>query len=152
MAALPEKISYCARFCVPRQDRTRADALRALVFRCGLARLGPQHRENAMTMRYAGACLGLALVVPAAALAAQQKITTVCFYESGQNGNQKISDYTIWNTASFPIPKGTVVSYTTTGAPGKTFTAKAPSNIQPQDTFSSGGTEPPGNCTAWWFK
>ena len=96
--------------------------------------------------------LVLAAAIPASASAGQLKVTTVCFYESGQNGNQKVSDYTIWNTASFPIPKGTVVSYTTTGAPGKTFTAKAPSDIQPQDTFSSGGNEPSGNCTAWWFK
>ncbi len=105
-----------------------------------------------MKMRIAMAGLALALVFPAAASAAQQKVTTSCFYESGQNGNQTISDYTIWNTASFPIPKGTVVSYTTTGAPGKTFTAKAPNDIAPQDTFSSGGTEPMGNCTAWWMK
>ena len=80
------------------------------------------------------------------------KIEPMCAYESGVNGSQKISDYAIVNMESFPIPKGTVVTFTTTGAPGKTFTAKAPSDIAPQDSFSSGGTIPPGGCTAWWMK
>jgi hypothetical protein len=80
------------------------------------------------------------------------KVSASCMYESGQNGNQTISDFTIWNTASFAIPKGTVVTFTSTGAPGKTFTTKAPSDIAPQDTFSSGGTIPAGSCQASWVK
>jgi hypothetical protein len=80
------------------------------------------------------------------------KVSAACMYESGQNGNQTISDFTIWNTASFPIPKGTVVTFTSTGAPGKTFTTKAPKDIAPQDTFSSGGTIPSGSCSASWVK
>jgi hypothetical protein len=80
------------------------------------------------------------------------KVSAACMYESGQNGNQMISDFTIWNTASFPIPKGTVVTFTSTGAPGKTFTTKAPKDIAPQDTFSSGGTIPSGSCSASWVK
>jgi hypothetical protein len=38
------------------------------------------------------------------------------------------------------------------GAPGKTFTVKAPKDIAPQDSFSSGDTEPMGSCKAWWMK
>lgn len=83
---------------------------------------------------------------------AKEKITTSCFYESGVNNGKQVSDFSIWNTAKFPIPKGTAVSFTTSGAPGKTFTAKPSTDIAPQDEFSSGGTEPMGQCTAWWFK
>ncbi len=83
---------------------------------------------------------------------ARTKVDAGCFYESGQKNNQTISDYTIWNTAGFVMPKGTIVTFTTTGAPGKTFTAKAPSDIAPQDSFSSGGTIPPGSCSASWEK
>ena len=93
-------------------------------------------------------------VVAFAATSAQSatKVSPACMYESGQNGNQTISDFTIWNTANFPIPKGTVVTFTSTGAPGKTFTTKAPKDIAPQDTFSSGGNIPTGSCTAYWLK
>jgi hypothetical protein len=84
--------------------------------------------------------------------AAQQKVETSCFYESGTNNGKPVSDYEIWNTASFAIPKGTVVSFSVSTAPGKTFTAKAPSDIAPHDSFASGGTQPAGTCKAWWMK
>ncbi len=100
--------------------------------------------------------MATAIVVLAALTAvganATTKVDAGCFYESGQRNNQTISDYTIWNTAGFVMPKGTIVTFTTTGAPGKTFTAKAPSDIAPQDSFSSGGTIPPGSCSASWTK
>jgi len=83
---------------------------------------------------------------------AKEKITTACFYESGQDNGKAISDFSIWNTAAFPIPKGTIVSYTSSGAPNKTFTAKPDKDIAPNDSFSSGGTEPSGDCKAWWLK
>lgn len=64
--------------------------------------------------------LGVAICAVAAlavASSAQAKTTmnASCFYESGQNGDKKISDYTIWNTASVPIPKGTVITYVVAG-------------------------------------
>jgi hypothetical protein len=94
---------------------------------------------------------GLSLAaLPAAA--APQKVDASCFYESGMNNGKMVSDYEIWNTAAFPIPKGTVVSFTVSSAPGKTFTAKAPSDVAPHDSFPSGGTEPAGACKAWWMK
>ena len=83
---------------------------------------------------------------------AKEKISASCFYESGVNNGHPVSDFEIWNTAKVAIPKGTVVSFTSSGAPGKTFTAIVPSDIAPQDSFSSGGTEPAGTCQAWWFK
>jgi hypothetical protein len=95
--------------------------------------------------------VGLSLVVLPAA-AAQQKVAASCFFESGMNNGKTVSDYEIWNTAAFPIPKGTVVSFTVSTAPGKTFTAKAPTDIAPQDSFASGGTQPAGACQAWWMK
>jgi len=108
--------------------------------------------ENEMT-RFGKICAGVAVAAFAIApVHAATKVSAVCMYESGQNGNQKISDYTIWNTASFPIPKGTVITFQTTGAPGKTFTAKAADMVMPQDTFSTGGNYPSGTCTAWWMK
>jgi hypothetical protein len=95
-------------------------------------------------------------IAPAAVLSSEavaaNKMQASCFIESGQADGHAISDYAIWNTSNAKMPKGTVVTYTTTGAPGKTFTAKAPSDIAPQDSFSSGGTEPKGTCSAWWFK
>jgi hypothetical protein len=100
-------------------------------------------------------CFCLALAASALLISgasAKEKMQASCFVESGQDNGHAVSDYAIWNTSSVPMPKGTVVSYTTTGAPGKTFTAKAPSQVAPQGSFSSGGTEPAGNCTAWWFK
>jgi len=102
-----------------------------------------------MRMVIAAAVLVLA-ALPAGA--AQQKVETSCFYESGTNNGKPVSDYEIWNTAAFPIPKGTVVSFTVSTAPGKTFTAKAPSDIAPHDSFASGGTQPAGACKAWWMK
>ena len=54
-------------------------------------------------------CVALA-AVSATSAQAGTKVSAACMYESGQNGNQTISDFTIWNTASFPIPKGTVVT------------------------------------------
>lgn len=99
----------------------------------------------------------LAICISALALVsnsaqAKTKVDAACFYESGQNGDQKISDYTILNTASFPIPKGTVITFTTSGAPGKTFTTTAKANVAPQDSFSSGGNIPIGSCSASWLK
>ena len=91
-----------------------------------------------------------ALVAPAAQ--AKEKVSASCFYESGQNGNKTVSDFEIWNMASFAMPKGTVVMFTSTGAPGKTFTATAPKDIAPQDSFPSGGTIPSGTCSAYWMK
>jgi hypothetical protein len=96
-------------------------------------------------------CAALA-AVSATSAQGGTKVSAACMYESGQNGNQTISDFTIWNTAAFIIPKGTVVTFTSTGAPGKTFTTKAPKDIAPQDTFSSGGTIPAGSCQATWVK
>ena len=95
--------------------------------------------------------VGLSLAMSPAA-AAQQKVAASCFYESGVNNGKTVSDYEIWNTAAFPIPKGTVVSFTVSTAPGKTFTAKAPTDIAPHDSFASGGTQPAGTCQAWWMK
>ncbi|HEX3809987.1 MAG TPA: hypothetical protein VHW02_09850 [Rhizomicrobium sp.] len=99
------------------------------------------------------------LVITAAAFAllataaqAKTKVEPACFYESGQSNGKPLSDYTIMNTASFAIPKGTVVTFTTSGAPGKTFTATAPKDIAPQDDFSTGGNIPPGSCDASWLK
>jgi hypothetical protein len=94
------------------------------------------------------AFLGLAIC----AAQAKEKVAASCFYESGQVDGHPLSDFTILNSAAFPIPKGTVVSFTTTGAPGKTFTTKPAADIASHDTFSSGGSEPMGACEAWWFK
>lgn len=104
-----------------------------------------------MTNRKYWLCIALTAFAASSAQAAT-KISIACMYESGQNGNQKISDFTIWNTTSAIIPKGTVVTFTSTGAPGKTFTTKAPTDIAPQDTFASGGTIPSGDCSAFWLK
>ncbi|GEM_PF-3559072 len=93
--------------------------------------------------------IGALVSVPASAAT---KVSAACFYESGQNGNRTVSDFSIWNTASFPIPKGTMVTFTSSGAPGKTFTARAPKDIAPNDAFSSGGTIPNGSCSASWSK
>jgi hypothetical protein len=98
-----------------------------------------------------GICLAFAVLAAPPGYAAT-KINAACIYESGQNGPKTISDFSIWNTASFDIPKGTLVTFSSTGAPGKVFTTKAPKNIAPNDTFSSGGTIPMGSCTAFWLK
>jgi len=101
--------------------------------------------------------VNLSVALAAASLAAAPayaatKVSAVCMYVSGQNGNQKVSDYTIWNTSSDVIPKGTVVFFQTSGAPGKTFSAKTTDIVAPQDTFATGGSYPSGTCTAWWMK
>jgi hypothetical protein len=88
----------------------------------------------------------------AAPVHAATKVSAVCMYESGQNGNQKVSDYTIWNSSSDMIPKGATVFFQTTGAPGKTFNVKTTDVVAPQDTFATGGNYPSGTCTAWWLK
>ena len=88
----------------------------------------------------------------AAPVHAATKMSAVCMYESGQNGNQKVSDYTIWNTSSAVIPKDATVFFQTTGAPGKTFNVKTSDVVAPQDTFATGGNYPSGTCTAWWMK
>jgi hypothetical protein len=94
----------------------------------------------------------VALAAPASAAAAAEKMRLMCMYESGQSGDQKISDYAIANTGTVIVPKGTMISFITTGAPGKTFTVKAPQDLAPQDSFSTGGTYPAGGCQAWWTK
>ncbi|MFZ1007534.1 MAG: hypothetical protein WAN65_11890 [Candidatus Sulfotelmatobacter sp.] len=97
--------------------------------------------------------LGLALValaVPAAQ--AKEKVSVSCFYESGQNQTQKISDYTIVNMHGPKIPKGTVIHFTLNAAPGKEYTATAPKDMDVMDDFSTGGNYPPDGCTAWWMK
>jgi hypothetical protein len=97
--------------------------------------------------------LGLALAalaVPAAQ--AKEKVAVSCFDESGQNQNQKSSDYTIVNMHGPTIPKGTVISFTLMAAPGKTYTVTAPKDLGVMDDFSTGGTYPSGGCDAWWMK
>src|SRR5262249_9544990 len=107
--------------------------------------------EGGDSMRVILLAAGLSLAaLPAAA--AQQKGDAACVYEAGGNHGKTVSDYEIWNMAAFPIPKGTVVSFTVSTAPGKTFTAKAPSDVAPHDSFPSGGTQPAGACKAWWMK
>jgi hypothetical protein len=83
---------------------------------------------------------------------AKDKVKATCTYESGQSGGHTVSDFVIWNMSAFTMPKGTVVTFTSSGAPGKTFTATAPSNIESHDSFSSGGTIPMGTCQASWMK
>jgi hypothetical protein len=97
--------------------------------------------------------LGIALVALAASAAqAKEKITVSCFYESGQNQNQKISDYTIVNMHGPKIPKGTVIHFTLNAVAGKEYTATAPKDLDVMDDFSTGGTYPPGGCEAWYEK
>ncbi len=99
--------------------------------------------------------LGIALIALAAPITAAQakdKVSVSCFYESGQNGNQKISDYTIVNMHGPTIPKGTVISFTLNAAPGKTYTVTAPKDLGVMDDFSTGGNYPAGGCDAWWMK
>jgi hypothetical protein len=62
-----------------------------------------------MMMRYLILTVALA-VLPGIAAAAPQKMDAACFDESGQNGGQTISDFTILNNGNAPIPKGTVIS------------------------------------------
>ena len=103
--------------------------------------------------KFEAICFGIAAAILGVSSAqAATKVDAACFYESGQNGNQTISDFTILNTASFPIPKGTLVTFTSSGAPGKTFTTRPSANIAPQDSFSSGGIIPIGSCSASWLK
>jgi hypothetical protein len=94
----------------------------------------------------------IALVAPISAAQAKEKVNVSCFYESGQNGNQKISDYTIVNMHGPKIPKGTVITFTLDATPGKTYTATAPKDLDVMDDFSTGGTYPTSGCTAWWEK
>jgi hypothetical protein len=106
-------------------------------------------------MRRSGLIVGLAIIGLAAAISAAQakeKVSVSCFYESGQNGNQKVSDYNIVNMHGPTIPKGTVVSFTLSSAPGKTYTVTAAKDIAAMDDFSTGGNYPMGDCTAWWMK
>jgi hypothetical protein len=99
------------------------------------------------------AILALTFAALAASTAqAKEKVKATCFYESGQSGGHALSDFAIWNMSAFTMPKGTIVTFTSTGAPGKTFTATAPSNIEPHDSFSSGGNIPVGSCQASWMK
>lgn len=100
--------------------------------------------------RHTGVAIcALAALALAGTAQAKTKMDLSCFYESGQSGGKKISDYTIWNTSGETIPKGTVITYIVAG---KTYTTTAPNDIEPQDTFSSGGTEPSGSCQASWTK
>jgi hypothetical protein len=94
----------------------------------------------------------IALVAPISAAQAKEKINVSCFYESGQNGDQKISDYTIVNMHGPKIPKGTVITFTLDAAPGKQYTATAPKDLDVMDNFSTGGNYPSGSCEAWWMK
>jgi hypothetical protein len=99
------------------------------------------------------AILTIALAALAVSTAqAKEKVKATCVYESGQSGGHAVSDFVIWNMSAFTMPKGTVVTFTSSGAPGKTFTATAPSNIESHDSFSSGGTIPVGSCEASWMK
>ena len=96
--------------------------------------------------------IALALAVPATGVQAKEKVSISCFYESGQNQNQKISDYTIVNLHGPKVPKGTVIHFTLNAAPGKQYTATAPKDLDTMDDFSTGGTYPSGGCDAWWEK
>src|SRR5258708_35584606 len=98
-----------------------------------------QPRGRFMSYRISLLLVPAALALAVSGAQAKEKITTSCFYESGQDNGHTISDFAIWNMSSFPIPKGTVVSFTTSGAPKKVFTAKPDADVAPHDTFSSGG-------------
>ena len=97
------------------------------------------------------ALVPLLIALPTSALA-KEKVQISCFYESGVNQGQKISDYTIVNLHGPKVPKGTVIHFTLTAAPGKEHTATAPKDLDTMDEFSTGGTYPAGGCDAWWEK
>jgi len=94
----------------------------------------------------------LLIAMPITAALAKEKVSISCFYESGQNQNQKISDYTIVNLHGPKVPKGTVIHFTLNAVPGKQYTATAPKDLDKMDDFSTGGTYPAGGCDAWWEK
>jgi hypothetical protein len=48
--------------------------------------------------------------------------------------------------------RGTALTFTTSGAPGRRFAAKTPKDIEFQDLLPGGGKIPSGSCSAYGMK